>query len=367
MPGPDPWVRLAAQLGPAGKAARTVGWRPGEALTQPNPTQPQALQTPPLTPSPLPSRPRQWPPVCAPSRRSHFPGSGPTGPIGGTVGPVRALVRTPAPVVMPQEGQKQQEAMLMIKESAVLMQHLKALKDEHNSVLMRVDPKLYAPFHPGPHAAPQPFEQPPCTPPPPPHTCPVGPLRPPPTLSVPDMARLVGSDQSGWCRNSDPDLLDSRRHTRGGPMPLCSLCYPFTCGGHLGPSCASRYQHRTLAMDGQHPVPQPSDNSHALQKAVFKAAADPPTVPRRDPPPAPLEESSPLHGLGVPAWPYGPLPHGARGSGLGALGAGRAACDVICGACTSCPGPNVGPGATVVSGLEGAGAWEGRQGQNRQL
>jgi len=40
------------------------------------------------------------------------------------------------------EGQKQQEAMLMIKESAVLMQHLKALKDEHNSVLMRVDPKL---------------------------------------------------------------------------------------------------------------------------------------------------------------------------------------------------------------------------------
>ena len=30
----------AAQSGPAGKAARTVGWRPGEALTQPNPTQP---------------------------------------------------------------------------------------------------------------------------------------------------------------------------------------------------------------------------------------------------------------------------------------------------------------------------------------
>ena len=30
----------AAQSGPAGKAARTVGRRPGEALTQPNPTQP---------------------------------------------------------------------------------------------------------------------------------------------------------------------------------------------------------------------------------------------------------------------------------------------------------------------------------------
>ena len=29
----------AAQSGPAGKAARTVGRRPGEALTQPNPTQ----------------------------------------------------------------------------------------------------------------------------------------------------------------------------------------------------------------------------------------------------------------------------------------------------------------------------------------
>ena len=31
---------MAAQSGPAGKAARTVGRRPGEALTQPNPTQP---------------------------------------------------------------------------------------------------------------------------------------------------------------------------------------------------------------------------------------------------------------------------------------------------------------------------------------
>ena len=30
----------AAQSGPAGKAVRTVGWRPCEALTQPNPTPP---------------------------------------------------------------------------------------------------------------------------------------------------------------------------------------------------------------------------------------------------------------------------------------------------------------------------------------
>ena len=29
---------MATQLGPAGKVARTVGWRPGEALAQPNPT-----------------------------------------------------------------------------------------------------------------------------------------------------------------------------------------------------------------------------------------------------------------------------------------------------------------------------------------
>ena len=34
----------AAQSGPAGKAARTVGRRPGEALTQPNPTQPPLVQ-----------------------------------------------------------------------------------------------------------------------------------------------------------------------------------------------------------------------------------------------------------------------------------------------------------------------------------
>ena len=33
----------AAQSGPAGKAARTVGRRPGEAFTQPNPTQPNPL------------------------------------------------------------------------------------------------------------------------------------------------------------------------------------------------------------------------------------------------------------------------------------------------------------------------------------
>ena len=31
----------AAQSGPAGKAAQTVGWRPGEALTQPNPINPR--------------------------------------------------------------------------------------------------------------------------------------------------------------------------------------------------------------------------------------------------------------------------------------------------------------------------------------
>ena len=44
----------AAQSGPAGKAARTVGRRPGEALTQPNPTQPP-LQRPkiPKVPTPL--------------------------------------------------------------------------------------------------------------------------------------------------------------------------------------------------------------------------------------------------------------------------------------------------------------------------
>ena len=37
----------AAQSGPAGKAARTVGRRPGEALTQPNPTQPPNCPPPP--------------------------------------------------------------------------------------------------------------------------------------------------------------------------------------------------------------------------------------------------------------------------------------------------------------------------------
>ena len=34
----------AAQSGPAGKAARTMGWQPGEPLTQPNPTQPPPNQ-----------------------------------------------------------------------------------------------------------------------------------------------------------------------------------------------------------------------------------------------------------------------------------------------------------------------------------
>ena len=42
----------AARSGPAGKAARTVGRRPGEAFTQPNPT----------PPSPLPEHPLQCPP-----------------------------------------------------------------------------------------------------------------------------------------------------------------------------------------------------------------------------------------------------------------------------------------------------------------
>lgn len=43
--------------------------------------------------------------------------------------------------------------MALIKESAVLMQHLQALKEEHIAVAGRVDPNLCAPRSPAPEAS----------------------------------------------------------------------------------------------------------------------------------------------------------------------------------------------------------------------
>ena len=74
----------AAQSGPAGKAARTMGRRPGEALTQPNPTQPPPL-LPPFSPPP-PAHGR----LEADRRAAPHPPKRAAAPRGGTPQPRRA-------------------------------------------------------------------------------------------------------------------------------------------------------------------------------------------------------------------------------------------------------------------------------------